>query len=97
MWLGWKGIQSSHAHTISILTCDLYLQQSMRFYEMTGLGKLPQVLVNGVPMKKDELDADSFEEAVVSGILKSTPDLQKAVYNVSGYRITLYYANSYRI
>ena len=33
-------------------------------------------------MKKDEMNADSFEEAVVSGILRSTPEIQKAVYNV---------------
>ena len=38
--------------------------------------------MNGVPMKKDELGADEFEEAIVSSILKQTPELQKAVYHV---------------
>ena len=39
-------------------------------------------MVNGAPLAKDELNLDSFEEAVVSGILKKTPELQKAVYQV---------------
>ena len=38
--------------------------------------------MNGVPMKKDELEPDEFEEAVVSAILKQTPEIQKAVYHV---------------
>ena len=48
----------------------------------TGLGESPQVLLNGVPMKGDEISADSFEEAVVSQILRLTPQLQKDVYHV---------------
>ena len=47
-----------------------------------GLMKLPQVLMNGVPMSQDQLTQDEFEEAAVTAIFKGTPDLQKAVYHV---------------
>ncbi|XP_077988302.1 UDP-glucose:glycoprotein glucosyltransferase 1-like isoform X2 [Glandiceps talaboti] len=50
------------------------------FFEKTGLGELPQVLINGVPLKKDELDDIAFEEAVLSHILQHTPDFQRAVW-----------------
>ncbi|XP_064638451.1 UDP-glucose:glycoprotein glucosyltransferase 1-like isoform X2 [Lineus longissimus] len=55
--------------------------EAVDFYKRTGLGSLPQVLMNGVPLKKEELTGDSFEEAVVGSIMKATPDIQKAVYN----------------
>ena len=44
---------------------------------------MPQVLLNGVPMKQSELDGDIFEEALVTGIMRMTADLQKAVHAVS--------------
>ena len=47
---------------------------------------MPQVLLNGVPMKSSELDGDVFEEALVTGIMRMTATLQKAVQNVSGNR-----------
>ena len=47
------------------------------------MGKAPQVLINGVPLRSDDLRPDNIEEAVVTGILKNTPDIQKAIYNVS--------------
>ena len=56
-------------------------QSSIEYFERTGLGEIPQVLVNGVPMKKQ--DYEEFEESVVSAILRQTPTLQTAVYNVS--------------
>lgn len=60
----------------------VYKESAEAFVRM-GLGELPQVLINGVPMKPDELQADAFEEAIVSNIMTLTPELQKAVYNVS--------------
>ena len=52
----------------------------------TGLGELPQVLLNGYPLKREELKGE-FEETVVSTILRQTGDLQKAVYNVSVFSV----------
>lgn len=49
----------------------------------TGLAHLPQVLMNGQPLKQEELAQENFEEAVVGSIMKATPDIQRAVYNVS--------------
>jgi len=45
---------------------------------------MPQVLLNGVPMKSSELDGDVFEEALVTGIMRMTATLQKSVQTVSG-------------
>ncbi|XP_002732378.1 UDP-glucose:glycoprotein glucosyltransferase 1-like, partial [Saccoglossus kowalevskii] len=50
------------------------------FFDRTGLGELPQVLLNGVPMKKDEMDPNAFEEAVLTDILQQTTDFQKSVW-----------------
>ncbi len=50
-----------------------------------GIGDSPQVLINGVPMKPEEMEADNFEESVVSQILRLTPALQKDVYHVSNH------------
>ena len=58
-------------------------QEAAEYYQRTGLGPIPQVLMNGVPMKPSDIEGDEFEEAVVTAILKYTPELQKAVYNVS--------------
>jgi len=56
-------------------------QESAAFYERTGLGELPQVLLNGIPLKKEDLRSE-FEETVVQTILRLTGELQKAVFNV---------------
>ncbi|CAH1780753.1 unnamed protein product [Owenia fusiformis] len=56
-------------------------QAANLFYKKTGLGALPQVLMNGVPLSQDSLTSDSFEEAVVGQILQFTPVIQRAVYN----------------
>lgn len=61
----------------------LALQENYAFLERTGLGSVPQVLLNGVPLKRNDLSVDSFEETVVGSILKLTPQIQKDVYNVS--------------
>ena len=65
------------------ILCIVLFQESFEHFSSLGLGDLPQVLVNGVPLKQEELDSENFEEALVSGISGMTPQLQKAVYNVS--------------
>ncbi|XP_011503813.1 PREDICTED: UDP-glucose:glycoprotein glucosyltransferase [Ceratosolen solmsi marchali] len=50
------------------------------FIKRTGLKKLPQVLLNGIPLSTNQLNADSFEETVLSTIIMQTPMIQKAVY-----------------
>ena len=73
-------------HWIQIIFYCLSLQSSLEFYEDTGLDQLPQVLVNGGPLKRGDLAADNFEEAVVHTILKKTTELQRAVYDVSTHK-----------
>ena len=60
----------------------MQFKENYEFLERTGLGDSPQVLLNGVPMKDDEMSADSFEESVVTQILKLTSQIQKDVYHV---------------
>lgn len=50
------------------------------FVERSGLKKLPQALMNGIPLPDKMLTADEFEEAVLSEIMSQTPIFQKAVY-----------------
>lgn len=50
------------------------------FVDRSGLRKLPQVLLNGIPLPDKSLTADEFEEAVLSEIMSQTPTFQKAVY-----------------
>lgn len=38
------------------------------------------MLLNGIPLPQDFLNADSFEEAVLTEIMAQTPTLQRAVY-----------------
>jgi UDP-glucose:glycoprotein glucosyltransferase len=38
------------------------------------------VLLNGIPLPQDFLNADNFEEAVLTEIMAQTPTLQRAVY-----------------
>ncbi|ESN93236.1 hypothetical protein HELRODRAFT_115758 [Helobdella robusta] len=72
----WSEVQSAdHA---------LYdLQESEDYFWRTGLMKLPQVLLNGVPFTEDEVN-NEFDENVVRKLLKQTNDFQKAVFNVAG-------------
>ena len=60
----------------------IIVQESAAFFARTGLGELPQVVLNGYPLKREDLKGE-FEETVVSTILRQTGELQKAVYNVS--------------
>ncbi|CAK9802630.1 UDP-glucose:glycoprotein glucosyltransferase [Anthophora quadrimaculata] len=50
------------------------------FVKRSGFKKFPQALLNGIPLSPDQLNADSFEEAVLSTIMSLTPALQTAVY-----------------
>lgn len=50
------------------------------FVRRSGFKKFPQALLNGVPLPSEQLNADSFEEAVLSMIMSITPTIQKAVY-----------------
>ncbi|XP_014254817.1 UDP-glucose:glycoprotein glucosyltransferase [Cimex lectularius] len=56
------------------------LKLSAEFVEKSGLRKMPQVLLNGVPLPEKSLTSEDFEEAVLSEIVNQTPILQKAVY-----------------
>lgn len=38
------------------------------------------MLLNGIPLPQDFLNADNFEEAVLTEIMAQTPTLQRAVY-----------------
>ena len=46
----------------------------------TGFRKLPQVLLNGVPLQEKSLVEEDFEEAVLVELVTQTQTLQKAVY-----------------
>ena len=52
------------------------------FIQRTGLGSsaLPKALLNGVLLKDSHLNADYFEDAVLTEIMKQTPPIQKAIY-----------------
>lgn len=50
------------------------------FVERSGFRKIPQALLNGIPISEKHLNADDFEEAVLSEIMNQTPVFQKAVY-----------------
>ncbi|XP_046391867.1 UDP-glucose:glycoprotein glucosyltransferase 1 isoform X2 [Ischnura elegans] len=51
------------------------------FVQRSGFRRLPQVLLNGIPLDEKSLVADEFEEAVLSEIMSQTPMFQKAVYS----------------
>ena len=51
---------------------------------------LSQVLVNGMPLAESDLDVETFEESIVSAIMKATPEIQKAVYNGDLHEVRYY-------
>ncbi|XP_078310602.1 UDP-glucose:glycoprotein glucosyltransferase 1-like [Crassostrea virginica] len=63
------------------------------YIEKSGLADFPQVLLNGIPLKKNYLTEETFEEGVVSQIMAQTPDIQRAVYqgNLHDYMNILEY------
>ncbi|KYM95086.1 UDP-glucose:glycoprotein glucosyltransferase, partial [Cyphomyrmex costatus] len=50
------------------------------FIKRCGFKKFPQALLNGVPLTPNQINSESYEEAVLSTIMLQTPILQKAVY-----------------
>lgn len=59
---------------------DYVKKSSGDFLEKSGLSDFPQVLLNGKPLKKSDLNQDSFEEGVITEIMQATPDIQQNVY-----------------
>ncbi|XP_012274348.1 UDP-glucose:glycoprotein glucosyltransferase isoform X2 [Orussus abietinus] len=49
------------------------------FVKRTGFKTFPQALLNGMPLPPDQLNAESFEEAVLSTIMSQIPMMHKAV------------------
>lgn len=60
---------------------DYGRQIAGEFLERLGVETTPQVLMNGVPLQQSLLNADEFEETILTEILQQTQTLQKAVYN----------------
>ena len=57
------------------------IQLTEDFLQRTGLGTSTRALLNGVILSEGSLNGDSFEEAVLSEIMRQTPVIQRAVYN----------------
>lgn len=58
-------------------------QEGYSYYEQTGVGPLPIVLFNGMPLQKEQLDPDELETVTMHKILETTSYFQRAVYLVS--------------
>ena len=50
------------------------------FIHKTGIGKPIKALLNGVILKENHLNAELFEEVVLTEIMKQTTAIQKAIY-----------------
>ncbi|KAL0201234.1 hypothetical protein M9458_004421, partial [Cirrhinus mrigala] len=50
------------------------------YYEQTGVGPLPVVLYNGMPLQREQLDPDELETVVMHKILETTSFFQRTVY-----------------
>ena len=53
---------------------------ALDFLQKTGIGKPIKALLNGVVLKESHLNAEMFEEIVLTEIMKQTTDIQKAIY-----------------
>lgn len=53
---------------------------TMEYYNKIGLKVMPQVFVNGFPLSESEIEADVFEESVLTKIMHLTSEIQMAVY-----------------
>jgi UDP-glucose:glycoprotein glucosyltransferase len=62
---------------------DYGRQLAKDFVSRTGLEKLPQALLNGVPIQSKYLNADGFEEGVMMMLSQQMTALQQAVYDGS--------------
>ncbi|XP_066089086.1 UDP-glucose:glycoprotein glucosyltransferase 1 isoform X2 [Saccopteryx bilineata] len=59
---------------------DQNRKEARSYYEQTGVGLLPVVLFNGVPLEKEQLDPDELETITMHKILETTTFFQRAVY-----------------
>lgn len=60
---------------------DYGRQLSTEFLDKLGFSSgTPQALINGVPLQQTSLNADDFEETILTEIMQQTPNIQKAVY-----------------
>uniref|UniRef100_A0A672T8Z2 UDP-glucose ceramide glucosyltransferase-like 1 n=1 Tax=Sinocyclocheilus grahami TaxID=75366 RepID=A0A672T8Z2_SINGR len=57
-------------------------KEGKAYYEQTGVGPLPVVLYNGMPLQREQLDPDELETVVMHKILETTSFFQRTVYLV---------------
>ena len=62
---------------------DVGRQLAADFFQRSGFKETPQVLMNGVPFDKKNLEEEEFEESVMMSIMRTTNELQRAVYKNS--------------
>uniref|UniRef100_A0A671PLJ1 UDP-glucose ceramide glucosyltransferase-like 1 n=1 Tax=Sinocyclocheilus anshuiensis TaxID=1608454 RepID=A0A671PLJ1_9TELE len=55
-------------------------KEGKAYYEQTGVGPLPVVLYNGMPLQREQLDPDELETVVMHKILETTNFFQRTVY-----------------
>uniref|UniRef100_A0A8C2E455 UDP-glucose glycoprotein glucosyltransferase 1 n=1 Tax=Cyprinus carpio TaxID=7962 RepID=A0A8C2E455_CYPCA len=55
-------------------------KEGKAYYEQTGVGPLPVVLYNGMPLQREQLDPDELETVVMHKILETTSYFQRTVY-----------------
>lgn len=60
---------------------DYGRQVAADFVERLGFRSTPQALMNGVPLSQSQLNADDFEETILTEIMQQTHNLQKSVFN----------------
>uniref|UniRef100_A0A8C6XCR7 UDP-glucose ceramide glucosyltransferase-like 1 n=1 Tax=Naja naja TaxID=35670 RepID=A0A8C6XCR7_NAJNA len=76
--------QYPYVEVNSILGIDSAYDQNRKegysYYEQTGVGPLPIVLFNGMPLQKEQLDPDELETVTMHKILETTSYFQRAVY-----------------
>ncbi|XP_037705016.1 UDP-glucose:glycoprotein glucosyltransferase 1 isoform X2 [Choloepus didactylus] len=74
----------SYVEVNSILGIDSAYDQNRKearaYHQQTGVGPLPVVLFNGMPLEKEQLDPDELETITMHKILESTTFFQRAVY-----------------
>ncbi|XP_066537014.1 UDP-glucose:glycoprotein glucosyltransferase 1 isoform X2 [Hoplias malabaricus] len=59
---------------------DSNRKEGKAYYDQTGVGPLPVVLYNGMPLQQEQLDSDELETTVMHKILETTSFFQRAVY-----------------
>ncbi|KAG9273777.1 UDP-glucose:glycoprotein glucosyltransferase 1 [Astyanax mexicanus] len=59
---------------------DSNRKEGKAYYQQTGVGPLPVVLYNGMPLQREQLDPDELETTVMHKILETTSFFQRAVY-----------------